>query len=153
MGPAMNKFEHENTKVVTLINNEIIAADKTDADVLDTAGFDSCDIITIIGASDDTLSGSNYIEVELEECDTSDGSFTDLADASLSAAAAGATNTGTIIKADAPADASSTTRVGLIGNQQFVQPIVNVTGTHSNGHPITVLAILSNPHTAPVANS
>lgn len=96
----------------------------------------------VVGASGDTLSGSVYIELEVEE--SSDNStWTDVADADLNATVTG-TNTGTVAKIDDAAEDSTTVYAEYKGTKRYIRPVINVTGTHTNGTPIGVVGLRYN---------
>lgn len=90
-----------------------------------------------VGASLDTLSGSVYVLLELEHCNDN-ATWVDCADADLDVAVAG-TNTGTWAKIDDPAEDETLVTVNYIGGKRYVRPVVNKTGTHTNGIPIGVV--------------
>ena len=92
-----------------------------------------------VGAAADTLSGSVYIELELEESDDN-ATFTDVANSDVTNFVAG-TNAGTTAKIIANADAGKYYRVGYIGMKRYVRPVVNVTGTHTNGTPVGAFVV------------
>lgn len=92
-----------------------------------------------VGNSGDTLSSSVYIEVEIEESDDN-STFTDVADADLDAYVNG-TNDGCIAKIDAPTEDSLVLEVEYHGTKRYVRPVINVTGTHTNGTPISAVII------------
>lgn len=113
--------------------------------VVATAGFSSaaCDLrnhdgslLSVnMGNSGDTLSGSVYIELEVE--DSPDGStWTDVPDALITGAVTGS-NTGTFAKVDAPAEDSRIFTTAYLGREAWVRIVVNLTGTHTNGTPIS----------------
>ena len=124
-----------------------ITAD-ADGITIDTRGFESVSVIFVVGESGDTLSGSVYIELELE--DSPDNStWTDCADADLTKSVTG-TNTGTAAKIDAAAEDDVVVAVGYIGDKRYVRGVINITGTHTNGTPIGIVGLQGHPLRSPV---
>lgn len=115
-----------------------ITADSNSSSV-DLANKQGVILAAHIGNSADTLSGSVYLEVEVEHSDD-DSTFTDCADADIFNAVTG-TNTGTIAKIDAPAEDSLVVLTGYKGSKRYVRLVFNVTGTHTNGVPVSAVAI------------
>lgn len=108
----------------------IITADKN-GDTVDLQGYSSALIVLNTGISGDTLSGTVYLEYEVEESDD-DSVWTDVADADLTRTVAG-NNTGTIAKIDDPAEDDAVHISSYIGTKRYIRVVANVTGTHSNG--------------------
>lgn len=144
----MQKEQVSDFKVVHCLTPATRTAD-ANGTAVDTQGYGSVSFFALFGASGDTLSGSVYAEVELEESDDN-STFTDVADADVVTAVTG-TNTGTIAVVNDPAEDDQTYKAGYIGGKRYVRPVYNVTGTHSNGMPVAVIAVLSNPTYAPAA--
>ena len=115
---------------------------------IDMQGFSSLMLVAVVGVSGDTLSGSVYIELEVEESDD-DSTYTDVANADLQNTVTG-TNVGTFALIDDPAEDALTYKTGYLGNKRYIRPVVNVTGTHTNGTPITVIAIRGHAENKPV---
>lgn len=114
---------------------------------IDTQGYGSCAFVANVGASGDTLSGSVKAELEVEESD--DGStWTDVANEDLTHYVTG-TNDGCFAVVDDGAEDEAVYRTGYIGNKRYVRAVVNLTGTHTNGIPIGVVARLGNPAFSP----
>lgn len=93
--------------------------------------------IAAIGASGDTLSGSVKIELELEHSDDN-STFTDCADADLSAPVDG-TNDGCWAVIDDPSEDDVVKVVQYRGEKPYVRPVVNKTGAHTNGIPLSIV--------------
>ena len=139
---------YNNVTVDKCVTAEVLTADKDGASV-DLQGYESVIFVANVGVSGDTLSGAVYIELEIEES-VNDSAFTDVADADLLGYVAG-TNDGCWAFIDDPAEDDVVVKCQYIGNQQFVRAVVNVTGTHSNGTPISVTAIRVGYKYPPVA--
>jgi hypothetical protein len=125
-------------KVTSLIVNAVKNSD-TNCTSVDTKGYSENAFIVDMGNSADTLSASNYIELELEESDDN-STFTDVANADLVNYVTG-TNTGTFAKIDAPAEDSINFMTAYRGSKRYVRPVINFTGSHSTGTPHSVLAV------------
>lgn len=103
----------------------------------------------LLGDSGDTLSGSVYVELEVEESDD-DSSFTDVADSDLTTTVTG-TNNGTFGVINAPAEDQAVFTTRYKGSKRYVRPVVNVTGTHTNGIPVGILALRLGAKNKPVS--
>lgn len=102
----------------------------------------------LVGATGDTLDGSNDINLELEES-ADDSSFTDVADADMTNSVTGA-NTGTFAHIDAAAEDDAVYMTQYMGSARYVRVVINVTGTHTNGTPVGVLAMRYGAERVPV---
>lgn len=127
----------------------ILTADQNGVGV-DTLGFDSTTIIFNVGISGDTLSGTVYAELEVE--DSPDNSvWTDCADADLTFVTSETTNnTGTVALINAAAEDPAIHTTGYIGDKRYVRGVVNLTGTHTNGIEVGIVVINGHPHNSPV---
>lgn len=124
--------------ITPLIVNQVLNADTTCTEI-DMKGYTDLMVAVDMGNSADTLSGSNYIELELEHSLTTTTGFEDCANADLVKYVTG-TNTGTFGVIDAPAEDSTVFSTGYRGGRRFVDVKIAFTGTHSTGTPISVLA-------------
>lgn len=136
-----------NLAVTQLIDPATITSD-TNGSSVDMQGYNSLMMVANIGESGDTLSGSVKIEMELEESDD-DATFTDVADANMVGEVAG-TNDGTFAVVDDAAEDDARYICGYKGTKRYVRPVINVTGTHTNGTPIGVTALQGHAENAPV---
>jgi len=139
---------YSNNKISQLTDPVVITADETSAEV-DNQGFDSLLLIGNIGLSADTLSGSVFIELEVQESDTSGSGFTAVADADLQNSVTG-TNVGTFAVIDDPAEDKQRFITAYKGNKRFVRVVANLTGTHTNGTPISITSVQGNAEIRPV---
>jgi len=108
-----------------------------------------CLFVATVQDSLDTLSGSVYIELEIEESDD-DSTYTDVADADLSNFVAG-TNDGTFAKIIASTMVSNIYKCQYKGSSRYVRAVINVTGTHTNGTPLQISSLKLGPMIAPAA--
>ena len=138
---------YSNVGPVQLLKPATYTSDQNSASV-DLQNFNSCVLGAMVGASGDTLSGSVYILLELEESDDN-STWSDCADASLSAAVSGL-NTGTFAKIDDAAEDEAMYFVGYKGNKRYVRVVLNVVGTHTNGTPAGLFAIKGDAEKLPI---
>jgi hypothetical protein len=103
----------------------------------DLLNYGGCAIIVDLGNSGDTLSGSVKIELEVEHSDD-DSTWADCANADILDPVTG-TNLGTFAVVDAPTEDSAIFRTEYVGGKRYVRLVLNVTGTHTNGTPISVM--------------
>ena len=139
---------YSNTGMTLLLTPATRTADANSTG-FDTRNSDDVTIAFIVGASGDTLSGSVYIECELEESDDN-SVWTDVADVDVTNSVTG-TNTGTAAKIDDPAEDDTIVKVGYKGYKRYVRGVLNVTGTHSNGTPTAIIALSGGNRIVPVA--
>lgn len=144
----MRKNWYNNEAVVTSCLIPQVVTTDSPATGVDTLGYDSVVLLVHVGDSGDTLSGSVLIDLELQ--DSADNStYAACVDADLEnpdTGAAGAvtgTTTGTFARIDAPTEDSAIFAVRYIGDARYVRVNINVTGTHSNGTSIGVIAVRS----------
>lgn len=116
--------------------------------VLDLLGFRNGAFLFCIGDSGDTLSGSVYMELELQESDD-DSTYTAVADADVRNPVAGATNTGTVAIINAPTEDQVSVWAEYTGTKRYIKANINVTGTHTNGTPCAVVGMRTNPNEQP----
>ena len=133
----MDNF-YQNVKHDQVIDPVVITAD-ADGSSVDLLGYSRVVFYALIGESGDTLSGSVKIELEVEES-SDDSSFTDVADADLTKYVAG-TNDGCFAVIDAAAEDDAVFMTEYRGSARYVRPVINVTGTHTNGTPIGIVAL------------
>ena len=139
MGSAIKDLLN-NVTITQVIENDLVAPTiDADGSSVDMVGYDAVTFLVDLGESNDTLSGSVMIELEVEES-TDDSTFTDVADADLSDVVAGS-NDGCFGVIDAAAEDAAIFSTTYRGTSRYVRPVINVTGTHTNGTPIGVIAI------------
>ncbi len=106
-------------------------------------------VAVLVGESGDTLSGSVYWELELQESDD-DSTYTAVADADITNAISGATATGTFALIDAAAEDDAVYFTGYKGNKRYLKVNIRATGTHTNGTPMGVLGLKGKQAVNPV---
>ncbi len=126
----------------------VITADNLSA-AIDMQGYNDLAIVANVGISADTLSGSVYIALELQECDTVAGSYTAVADADIINPVTGVV-TGTFAKIDDDAEDAAIFLTAYKGSKRFVKVNINLVGSHSSGVPVSVTAIKGGAAVKPI---
>jgi len=137
-----------NFKVVQVIDPATHTAD-VDGDSVDLLHYSGVTFLALVGESGDTLSGSVKVELEVEDSDD-DSSFSDVADADLQNYVAG-TNDGCFGVIDAAAEDDAVYKGTYKGSSRYARPVINLVGTHTNGIPIGIVAILHGAENLPAA--
>ena len=140
-------------KIENVVIAQVLTASATPA-VIDMSDASSVDFLVNMGNSGDTLSGSVYWTIKLQE--SSDNStFTDVTDSeSLLIAIDGEKQVGaTSIVVDAPTVDQKNFVISykVPGNKQYLKLLINATGTHSNGTPVSAVAIKGTLKVSPEA--
>jgi len=141
----MKDLYHDLLPVVSI--NSIVGNNDTEGKGVgvDLQGYEGALVVFNIGQSGDTLSGSVYITLKIQHCDTdTDGSYEDVAAGDYQGS-----NQGLVI--DAAAEDEVVKAIGYTGGKRWVRAIVDFTGTHTNGIPIGATVIKGKPRHAPVA--
>ena len=111
---------------------------------VDTQFCEGAEAIFNIGVSLDTLSGSVYVTLSLQHCDTdTDGSYVDVPSGEYKG------SQGLVI--NDPAEDALIVKVGYTGTKRWLRAIVAFTGTHTNGFPIGATIRLGHPRHAPLS--
>lgn len=142
----MNDFKNS-LKTAATIYAQVATADVTGATV-DTQGYHAVGLLANVGASGDTLSGSVYVDLEVEHSNDN-STWADCADTDIEGAVTG-TTTGTFARINDPAEDVALYKTNYYGGRRYVRVIANLTGTHTNGIPLSVTAVLGEPTYAPV---
>ena len=127
-----------NISVVQTIAPVAGAIDATGTGI-DLQGYESCTFVIDAGIEGISLSGSNKIEIELEES-TDNSTWTDVT-ASTSVIGATPDSNGVVATFDADAEIPAVATVGYIGDKRYVRAIANFSGTHGAGTPLSVSVI------------
>lgn len=127
---------YNNITVVQVADPAMATATVTSS-TIDLQGFNRGAVIFSIGAAGDTLSGSIYWTLKLTECDTSGGSYTDVALEDLH-------NVADTVVIDSNTEDETAIKFGYKGNKRYLKAVATKTGTHTNGTPIGILAVLEN---------
>ena len=116
-----------NIKVVNAVNSVALTGDSSESAAIDTAGFES---VTVIAQMSAFTSGAGKISIS--ECDTSDGSFTAVAESDL------------INVPEKMAAAGAVSKVGYRGHKQFIK--VKIAKDSAISATVGAVVILGNPH-------
>ena len=138
-----NREIFNSIKIENVVEAQVLTADPT-ATVVDMSDASSVDFLINMGASGDTLSGSVYWTISLQ--DSPDNStFTAVTDAgSLLIAIDGTIQTdATSIVVNDPAEDSKNFEISykVPGSKRYLKLIIAKTGTHTNGTPMSASAI------------
>lgn len=109
----------------------------------DTRGFNDNVVIVNIGVALDSLSGSRYWTIQLEES-ANNSTFTSVADSDTGNGAASFVLNSSITDDQAYV-------MNYTGSKRYIRVVITATGSHSIGTPMGVTAILGKPAHAPVA--
>lgn len=129
---------YSNNEFTSLLVPAVRNAD-VNSSSLDLRGYEDAVIQFHLGDSADTLSGTNKIELEIEESDDN-SNWTDVANADLTNYVT-ATNPGTVALIDAPTEDQAVFTVGYKGTKRYIRGVVNYSGTHSTGIPVAITGI------------
>ena len=136
----LQKVNFGNASVSQLLECDLVAPTiDVNSSSIDLKEHDGCLFIVGVGESNDTLSGSVKIELEVETSDD-DSTWADAADADISSSVTG-TNTGTFGVIDGAADDAAVYTTAYVGRERYARVVVNVTGTHTNGTPYYIAVI------------
>ena len=122
----------------------VTATSTTTSAAIDLQGFNSLSVLFDIGASGDTLASGLYWTLSLTECDTVDGTYTDVADADV------LEGINSIVIND-PAEDAVLQELNYVGGKRFVKAVATATGTHTNGTPMGITALKGHASDQPVA--
>lgn len=116
-----------NIKVVNAVNSAALTGDSSESAAIDTAGFES---VTVIAQMSAFTSGAGKIFIS--ECDTSNGSFTAVAESDL------------INAPENMAAAGAVSKVGYRGHKQFIK--VKIVKDSAISATVGAVVILGHPH-------
>ncbi len=112
---------------------------------IDNQGFGSSMFMANVGITGDTLSGSVFVEMVIEHSDD-DVSFDEVAATDL----AGGAGAGPLVALiDDNSEDEAVFKVGYIGDKRYVRMIAALTGTHTNGIPIGIVAVQGHAEAQP----
>ena len=137
----MSKFDGITRKTITQhITPEVLSASK-DGDIIDTKGHEALIIIANIGVSGDTLSGSLFGELRIEHGDAAN--LSDAANVTDNNEVKGATvdSGGVYATIDDPAEDDVIVSIAYTGFKRYVRIAWDITGTHTNGTPVSAVAV------------
>lgn len=132
---------YHNVLVSQHLDPAVATSTKTST-AIDLQGYGSANIVFAVGQSGDTLSGSVYWTLKLQDSDNN-SSYSDVAASGISS------GTATVVIND-PAEDQAAYGFGYIGGKRYVKAVATPTGTHTNGTPIGIIAMLGNASYTPV---
>jgi hypothetical protein len=139
---------YSNTDVVSLLVPLIRNAD-TLSSTLDLQNCDDAALVFHIGANGDTYSGTDKLELEVQESDD-DSTYTAVANSDLTNFVTGATNPGTVKALTQNSDCSQRYMVGYKGTKRYIKGNLNFSGTHSTGTSTAILGLRGRNRALPV---
>ena len=137
---------HHNIASVQTLDPAVTTAPRAGAPV-DVQGFHGVEHIVAIGASGDTLSGTDCLELVLEA--SADGSSWEAVTASGHVLGA-VDGSGVFAAIDSAAKTQAEYRIGYLGPLRYSRVRVAPQGTHTNGTPVAALALLGGADVKPV---
>lgn len=130
--------------VVQLIDPATSTATVTSATLDTNESIGSPMLIIAMGESGDTLSGSVYWSLSIQ--DSPDDSTWTAVTASDRVSFADVAAGGIYAVIDAAAEDDASFPIGYTGPERYVRVLATKTGTHSNGTPIGAVAVIENIH-------
>ena len=131
------------TKSVSCVDAIVQASTDADGTTIDIQGWESCMFSVNTGIEGDTLSSSVKWDFILQE--SSDDSAWSAVTASTSVTEGTVDSSGIFLTLDANAETPQCSQIGYIGGERYARVKIDATGTHSNGTPMSITAILGNP--------
>ena len=116
---------------------------------IDLTNYDALALLVNVGATGDTLSGTNRVELQVQESDDNT-TFTAAPDASLLKVAAGGQATGTFAVLNANSQAGQLYLTGYRGSKRYVRVALANFGTTSVGTAMDVIAVGGRPRNLPI---
>lgn len=138
---------HSRIKTVQTLDPAVTTSARSGAPV-DRQGFESVEHIVQFGASGDTLSGSKKTDVKLEHSE--DGSNWAAVTDAKAVNGGPVDASGYFATVNSAGTAQKEYRIGYVGNARYSRVSLVLTGTHTNGTPVSALAVLAAPHVKPV---
>ena len=111
---------------------------------VDVSPYESATLVFHAGAEGVTLSGTDKIALEIEESDD-DVTYTDVAAADL----VGEESAGVVKTLDDNGEAPAVYSVTYLGTKRYIRAVLNYSGTHGTGTPISAVVIGGHMRVAP----
>jgi hypothetical protein len=137
---------HHNIRTVQTLDPAVTTTNRAGAPV-DRRGFGAVEHIVLFGASGDTLSGALKTDVKLEASDNG-SDWTPVTNA-VDILGGPISGTGVFATVDDDDLAQMEHRIGYVGAARYSRVSLALTGTHTNGTPVSAIAILGNAHVKP----
>lgn len=145
---SMDNFNHFETCLVRVPpatrDTATVTSNGVDLDFVNSATM-----VFLFGPTGDTLSATVKLTCKIQESDD-DVTYTDVADAEVIDTSRSPSNSITV---DANAETSLAYKLGYKGNARYIRGVVTVTGTHTYGTSIAIIAILGNERMGPGAQA
>jgi hypothetical protein len=129
--------------LVTQVLHPVTATTTRTSSTIDLQGFNSLNVVFALGTSGDTLSGSVFWTLKLQDSDD-DSSYGDVAASDMLSSAAS-------VAIDSASLDETAYAFGYAGRKRYVRAVATPTGTHTNGTVIGMLALRANAAYSPVA--
>lgn len=140
---------HSDLTAVKLLGPAVLDAD-ANSGWIDLQGYDSAEIVLMIGAGGITFTSTNKVEFVLEHADATDQS--DSAAVAVTDLLGVASVTSGIVKALKAAHASAAVyRLGYKGGKRYIRLTADFGGTHSTGTPLAAALLKGHAFDAPAA--
>lgn len=132
--------------VTQTVNPATITSD-TNGTGMDKQGWGSTKHIVNVGESGDTWSGSDYFDIIIQ--DSADNStFAAVTDATKLNGTMTTLASGIVDVFDAEAEDNALSEIEYIGDKRYSRIVIDATGTHSNGTPMSAVSFNFNPRYA-----
>jgi len=128
--------------LATQVLSPVVATSTKTSSTIDMQGYNSLSVVFAVGTAGDTLSGSIYWTLKLQESDN-DSSYTDVIAADIYSGSA------TAVVNSLSLDETSYS-FGYKGTKRYVQAVATASGSHSTGTPLGILALRGNAGYSPV---
>jgi hypothetical protein len=128
------------------VNPAVLSAD-TNGTGVDLQGFDAVEVLASLGTQGVTLSGSVFIDFILQESNDN-STYVAVPDGYLIGTPI-TPGSGIFARIDANSKAARSYAIGYCGNKRYVRCVVDFTGAHATGTPISVVALLGRPAVSP----
>lgn len=127
----------------TLLLNPDTYMSSSNSTALDIKGFNSNEMVIIVGLSGDSLSSSLHWDFKLQESDSSSSGFSDVSSSDLF----GSSSTITV---DSSSEDEKSYSFNYKGEKRYIRLVSTATGTHTNGTALAVVALQSDADNQPV---
>ena len=138
---------HSNLAAAIALPAAAYAADNTPAAV-DLSGFESAMLAIEVGVGGITFDGTNKVEFKLTHSED-DSSYDAVTADDVQGVTVGAG--GIVLSLIAAHAAATVTRVGYIGDRQFLKLLADFSGTHGTATPMAALVLEGHARDRPVA--
>jgi hypothetical protein len=131
-----------NISVAQSIAPQVLSSD-TNGTGIDLQFFESATVIVDTGAEGDTLSASVKVDFILEDSD--DNSSWSAVTSNNHVTDGAVDSSGIFLTLDDNAETPQVTSIGYVGGKRYLRVTADVTGTHTNGTPMSVSIVKGSP--------